>query len=146
MRYIYTTLACLIIFSCRSTKIDDTCNTQLNFTMDMTIGIPCFKSKKIEIEYHGQKQYNFNYDNNCIFFVSDNSNETPMLLSKYLSKEQNSSFVFRDSLSYVGKDNSNNTYWRVTKKQGFLTGYINVLEERKSEFDKAINSFNKELK
>lgn len=104
------------------------------------IELPCFKKKNKEVEYHGGKQFTFKYNEGSVLFINNNTEEAPNILSEYLSEKEYSSFVFNDSLNYEGKDASNNTFWKVLKKDGFLRGYLNVPEQYKKTFDKAILS------
>jgi len=140
-RYTLLIIISLVLLNCRSTKINENCTIDLDFSdVIYEIELPCFKKKNKEVEYHGGKQFTFKYNEGSVLFINNNTEEAPNILSEYLSEKEYSSFVFNDSLNYEGKDASNNTFWKVLKKDGFLRGYLNVPEQYKKTFDKAILS------
>lgn len=136
--YILIIIVCATLFGCVVLK-KDFCNSTLSFQSEWEILLPCYKKKHLETEYHGEKHYIYYYENGAVFFVSD-LYESPILISKYLNTKEKSSFTFYEKLSYEGMDENNDTYWKVIKENGLILGYINIHQERKSEFDKAILS------
>ncbi len=131
-------LICFFLGSCKSLNNSGDCSTKLLFSETYTILLPCNKQKDVETEYHGEKHYIFNYKDGSKFFINDDINVAPILIYKYLSNKEQSSFVFYDKLLYEGKDENSQVYWKVIKQNGLVLGYVNVPESRKFEFDQAL--------
>lgn len=145
-KYIFlVVIGCLLAFGCKSLKDENsTCDVKLSFQDNYRITLPCYKRKNLEIEYHGERQYTFYYNDGAKFFVTDDVDVTPHVVYKHMDRNKVPSFVFYENRLVDGRDETNNTLWKAVKEKKLVFGYENVPEWRKAEFDRAISSISKE--
>src|SRR5690554_958800 len=120
-----------LLGSCKSLDGKKACFTTLSFDERYTLLLPCKYRKEKDIGHHGEKQYIFSYKDGSVFYISDEAGSYPYLIYNYLNESEQSSFTFKEELSYEGKDDNNNTWWKVIKKEGKVFGYLSVPESRK---------------
>ena len=140
--YFKIALFATLIVGCRSTDLGN-CYESFIFKDQFSLTLPCYEDKSTETEYHGGQQTTFTFNDGSLFFISNNTDEAPLILSDYLETKQYSSFVFSDSLNYEDQDEKDGSYWRVIKKEDYVAGYRSVPSDRLSQLNQALEAIRK---
>jgi len=137
----YIVVILLIIVSCKATQ-ESSVSYSTNSIKAKAI-LPKGFTKEI-IEAGQNTEYRFLYSDSSIIYITDEKG-TPTINYKNIDNDSiaiQKSFLAsmeNDTLTLQGK-NELGKYWKNKKLKEISIGYLNVSENRKADFDKAISS------
>jgi hypothetical protein len=140
----------VFVVGCKAINPQENCRATLEFGRNNIyyITLPCDKKEQKLMDDRRRISYKYYFKDESIFFTNDYTDDTPYLVYRQMNFNyaEVPSFVFYDSITVQGMDESNETFWKAVKNKGVVMGYENVPENRKEEFDNAILSLTKKDK